>query len=171
MTEEELQQQIDIVNDKLQQLTENPLLQDHQHNRFDSTMVEYIDINQKKLYKTHTIYGTDAATATNYGVFYIVPVACTITKFQEVHQTAGTDGSAVTVNLEKLTGTEAIDSGDDILSTALSLKATINSVQTGALTLTLTDRSLKAGDRLALKDAGVLTNVANVTINIELTVV
>lgn len=167
MDENEIQQ----INSRIEKLEKRPLLEDHQHNGFDSTMVEYIDIAHKKLYVNHTIYGTNAATAANYGVFYIVPVACVVTGFQEVHQTAGTDGSAVTVTLEKLIGTEALDAGAVVLTTALSLKATINSVQTGALTLTLANRTLKAGDRLALKDAGALTSVAGVTVKVELTVI
>ena len=171
MTEQQLQQQIDGISENLAKLMLNPPLQDHQHNGFDSTRVEYKDIAHRKLYVHHTIFGTQAATAGNYGVFYIVPVACVVTGFQEVHQTAGTDGSDVTLDLEKLIGTTAPDSGDSVLAAVLSLKATINSVQDGTMTSTLANRSLVAGNRLCMKDAGVLTSVANVTVKIELTIV
>jgi len=167
---EDIQKQLDNLNDRIASLEINPILKDHRHNRFDSYPVDFSDIDNKKLYVHHTIYGADAATGANYGVFYIVPVACVITAFQEVHQTAGSDGGAVTLQLEKLSGTTAPDSGDVVLSTALSLKATANTVQNGVLTLTLAYRSLKAGDRLCLKDVGTLTSVSNVTVKVELLV-
>lgn len=140
----------------------------HYHNGFDSNNIAFTDIYQKKIYVQHTIVGTAAATATNYGVFYIVPVACLVTSIKEVHQTAGTDGSAVTLNIEKLTSGVAPDSGATILTTALSLKATINVVQTGTITGTYATKTLAIGDRLCMKDAGTLTTVANVTVLVEL---
>ena len=109
------------------------------------------------------------ATA-GFGVFFINRIApCYVSAFYEVHQTAGTDGSAVTLMLEKLTGTTALDSGSDVLSATLSLKATANTVQTGSLSATFPNRNLALGDRLALEDTGVLTSVANVTVFVELT--
>lgn len=140
----------------------------HYHNGFDSNQISFVDIYQKKMYVHHTIQGTAAATASNYGVFLIVPIACLVTRIQEVHQTLGTDGGAVTLNIEKLTGTTALDSGSTLLPTAFDLKAAINTVRTGTLTTTSTTRTLAAGDRLAMKDTGVLTAVANVTVLVEL---
>ena len=131
--------------------------------------IDFRDLRGKKFYIHHTIYGTDAATAGNYGVFWIVPFDCTITEIREVHQTAGTDAGAVSLQIEKLTGTQALDAGVATLSTAFDLKGTINSVNTGALTTTLADLRLVRGDRLAMDDAGTLTSVANVTVIIEVT--
>lgn len=168
---QELQDQINDINELVQSRIDNPQLLDHFHDGFDTSKISYSNIQDKTLYVSHTVVGTAAATAANYGVFYIVPVACTIVKVQEVHQTAGTDGGAVTVGLEKLSGTEAPGSGDSVLASELSLKATINSVQTGTLSTTLANRSLIAGDRLALEDTGTLTSVANVTVMVELRVV
>lgn len=164
------QQQYTDLERRLKKLEQDPPLKEHQHNAFDSTRVEYSDLNRKIFYVSHTLFGTTAATAGNYGVFLIVPIACVVTKFQEVHQVAGSDASAVTLQLEKMTGTEAPGSGDNVLSTALSLKATANTVQTGVLTTTLANKSLKAGDRLGLKDAGTLTAVDTVTVLVELMV-
>lgn len=143
---------------------------DHTHNGNNKSRVEFDDLAHRKLYISHTIYGADAATAANYGVFYILPMACVVTGFQEVHQTAGTNGGAVTIDLEKLTGAEALDAGAVVLGAALDLKGTADIIQTGTMTLTLADRTLAQGDRLALKDAGTLTAVANVTVLVELTV-
>ena len=126
--------------------------------------IDFRDIFKKKLYIHHTIYGADAATAGNYGMFWIVPFDCTITEIREVHQTAGSDAGAVSLQIEKLTGTQALDAGVACLSTAFSLKATANAVQSGSLTTTLADLRLSRGDRLAMDDAGTLTAVANVTV-------
>lgn len=168
MIDKEFENRIDNLTRTIGDLKRKPPLADHQHNGFDATRVEFGDIEFKKVWVHHTIVGTAAATAANYGVFYIVPFACTLTAFKEVHQTAGTDAGAVTLDLEKLTGTQALDAGAVMLASTLSLKATINSVQTATLTNTLTNRNLVAGDRLALKDAGTLTAVANVTVMVEL---
>jgi len=159
-----IREDLKSINDRFQKFT------DHNHNGFDSDLVDQLNIYRKIIYKDYTIYGADAATGANYGVFCIVPIACVVTGFQEVHQTAGNDAGAVTLMLEKLTGTTAPGSGSDVLSTTLSLKATADTVQDGALTLTLADKTLKVGDRLALEDTGTLTTLANVTVKVELTV-
>jgi len=142
----------------------------HIHNGEDSLNIPFESIQPFKEVVYWTIPGIQAATATNYGVIWIAPANCFVTAFQEVHQTAGTDGGAVTLQLEKLTGTTAPNSGIDLLTTALSLKATINTVQDGTIVLTHTatvkDASLNTGDRLCLKDTGTLTAVANVTVAI-----
>ena len=143
----------------------------HYHDGRDSNRIYYNDLFQKKLQFCHTIVGTMAATAANYGVFFIAPAACYLSKFQEVHKVAGSDGSAVTITLEKLTSTVAPDSGTVMLTTALSLKSTINIVQSGILATSLATLNLAAGDRLCLKDVGTLTDVANVTVLVELTLV
>lgn len=140
----------------------------HYHNGFDSNQVNFSDLYQRKIWVHHTIVGTAAATATNYGVFLIVPIACLVTKIQEVHQTLGTDAGAVSLNIEKLTSGVALDSGSAELSTAFDLKASVNVVRTGTLTTTASVRTLARGDRLAMKDAGTLTAVANVTVSVEL---
>lgn len=135
----------------------------HYHNGFDSNQISWVDIYQKRLHVVHTVQSTNAATSTFYSTFLIVPAPALIIGFQEVHQTAGTDASAVTLDLEKLTGTTAPGSGVSALSSTISLKATASTVQTATITSTNANRTLAAGDRLALKTSGTLTAVANVT--------
>lgn len=144
--------------------------EDHQHTGVDSQYVRQIDVSDRKFYISHTIPGTQSATAANYGVFFIAPFKCYVSKVQEVHLTAGSDGGAVTLGIEKLTSAEAPGSGDDVLSTALSLKTTAGTVQSGTITATRADSNLEIGDRLCLEDTGTLTAVANVTVLIELTI-
>lgn len=136
----------------------------HTHDGISSDKLTLDSIAQRTVPLYWTIPGAQAATATNYGVVWIADKTCVVTGFQEIHQTAGTDGSAVTLQLEKLTGTEAPGSGSELLSTALSLKATANTLQEADLVETITTRQLLAGDRLCLKDAGTLTSVANLTV-------
>ena len=168
---QELQDQIDSINGWIKKQTADPELPDHFHDGFDVSKVSFSNINDKIIYVSHTVAGTLAATATNYGVFYIVPVACTVVRVQEVHQTKGTDGAAVTVGIEKLSGADALGAGDSVLESEFSLKETIDTIQTGTLSSTLSNRSLIAGDRLALEDTGTLTSVAGLTVMIELIMV
>lgn len=113
-----------------------------------------------------TIPGTQSATASNYSVIDNIPFPIDIVAIYESHTTAGTDGGAVTLQVEKLTGTQALDAGTTLLSTAFDLKGAINTVSTGSLTTTKSDLTLSKGDRIALKDAGVLTAVEGVCVTI-----
>lgn len=152
----------------------------HIHNGQDSPRIPPDSIKGFIEKVRWTIPGVQAATDTNYGVIFIADRPCVVVGFQEVHQTKGTDGSAVTLQLEKLTGTTAPGSGLNLLQTAISLKANINTVQTGDISTgsdpvtgvrlaTLAaphSTGLVLGDRLALKKSGTLTSVANVTVTI-----
>lgn len=140
---------------------------DHRHDGYDTSRVDFRSISSRVFPVHHTIAGTAAATAGNYGVFYIFPVPCVAVSMREVHQTAGSDAGAVTLTIEKLTGTQALDAGAVVLSSTLSLKATANTVQSGTLTTTLANRTFAVGDRIAMKDSGTLTAVANVTVVME----
>lgn len=150
----------------------------HEHTGTDNNSIMFDNLKQKKLYISHFIAdGTDAA---NYGVIFTAPFDCVVSYVSEVHQTAGTNGGAVTLQLEKLTGTQALDAGGEILSPAIDLKATANTVTVYPDSFTSTTFSqditsnkkhytLKKGDRLALKDAGTLTDVAGINVVIGLT--
>lgn len=129
---------------------------------------EFQSLLNKRLYVHHTVIGADAATAGNYGVFWIAPFDCVVESVREVHQTAGSDAGAVTLQIEKLTGTQALDAGTTLLASAIDLKGAANTVVTPALSTTIATNQLLAGDRLALKDSGTLTAVNNVTVLIEI---
>lgn len=115
----------------------------------------------------HTLVSTTAATAGNYTPFWIAPFKCEVVKIQEVHVVKGSDGSDVTLQVERLQGTETSGSGDDLLTTAFDLKETNLTVQTGTLVKTNV-RALNKDDRLGLVDTGTLTAVDNVTVVISL---
>lgn len=127
-------------------------------------------VTAKKFVVNATLPGATAGTAANYGKIFIAPFICTVTSIKEVHGTAGSDGSAVTLSVERLQGTEALGSGDELLAaTKIDLKGTADTVQTKALTSTTAHLTLAAGDRLGLVDTGTLTAVADMCVTIELT--
>lgn len=97
--------------------------------------------------------------------FFVANRPMKITGIRAAHTAAGTDGSAVTFQVTKDTSTDAPGGGDDILSSALSLKATINTVQEGSLDSTYT--TLLPGDYLSIDFAGTLTAVAGLCVVVE----
>jgi hypothetical protein len=141
----------------------------HEHSGTDTNQVNYQNLTNKSVFITVRVPGTNAALTTNYGVFYIAPYACNVLAIYEAHGTAGTDGGSVGVNIEKLRPGVALDSGTILLPTAFNLKAASNYTYQGTLTPTLSTKQLAAGDRLALKDTGTLTSVADVCVIIEIT--
>lgn len=138
-------------------------LLDHKHNGLDGTKEL-----QNYSFVTATLPGTMPATAANYGIFFIATFPCSVKAVSMVQTTAGSDGGAVTLQLERLQGTEAPDAGDELLTTAFNLKGTANTVQEGILVARKTLTALAPGDRLCLKDAGTLTAVAGLNVTVEL---
>lgn len=94
------------------------------------------------------------------GNIFIADDAWVVTSIEEVHSTAGNDGSAVTLMVDKCTGTEAPGSGTDMIQSTLDLKGTANTVQTGTLSATPADYTLADGDRIAIDVSGALTTLA-----------
>jgi hypothetical protein len=88
-----------------------------------------------------------------------------------VQAVAGSDGGAVTLMLEKLTGTQAPGSGTALLTSAWDLKATANTPQTGTLVASSATKTLAAGNRLGLNLTGTPTAVAGVVVEVDLEIV
>ena len=122
-------------------------------------------LNKDGFYITVRVQGTDAATASNYGVFFIAKNPCEVFLVSEVHEVAGTDAGAVELNIEQLTSGTALNSGNEILVTDFNLKSTANTPVEKEGTA-LQNRQLKRGERLALKDIGTLTSVDDVCVTI-----
>lgn len=81
--------------------------------------------------------------------------------FKEVHTVASTSG---TVMPEKASGTTAVGSGTDLLTGTVSLGGTANTVVSGTLVSSASDRRFKTGDRLGLDFAGTMTNLVGANI-------
>jgi hypothetical protein len=126
------------------------------------------DIKEKDRHTVSVVVpGTSAATSANYGPFFIAHRKLVVTGIKEVHDTAGSDGSAVTLMVERLQSTETKGNGDDLLSSSFNLKGTAETVQSGTLTTTIANLILEAGDRLGLDEDGTLTDVAHVCVTVE----
>lgn len=104
--------------------------------------------------------------------FFIADRAYQIQSIREVHSTAGTDASAVNVQVTKDTGTQAPGAGSNLLtnnsSAGFNLKGTANTVQAGTLETTAATLKLAPGDRLSVDFAGTLTSVAGVVVTVTL---
>lgn len=109
------------------------------------------------------LFGGDAATAANWGPFFIASHPIEIVR---VFVSWGANSSSGTFQLEKLEPGVALGSGSDVLSTALSTASGANTpVELTKKDLT-TSRVLKAGDRLALEDGGTLTGLQNLQVTL-----
>lgn len=100
--------------------------------------------------------------------FYIANHPVQVAGAVYVHSTAGTNGSAVNVQVVKDTGTDAPGAGTDLLTNntnaGFNCKGTINVPQTGALTATTASLILAAGNRISCDFAGTTTALAGVVI-------
>lgn len=110
--------------------------------------------------------------ATDDSAFYVATRPMEVVAIRQVHSVAGSDGSAVNVQVVKDTGTDAPGAGTNLLTNnsnaGFNLKATANTVQTGTLTSTAATKKLAAGDRLSVDFAGTLTDVAGVVVTATL---
>jgi len=116
---------------------------------------------------SHCLSGVQAATSSNYGKFFTALRPYEVREVSEVHGTAGSSGSPVTLGIERLQGTEALGAGDSVLNAEFDLKGTANTVVTKKST-DLQNRILNVGDRLALEVTGTLTAVNDVQITVLL---
>lgn len=141
----------------------------HTHNGSDSPTVNFKNISNRIIILTPIIVGSSAATNSNYGVFFTAPFTCIFTYANEVHSVKGTDGSAVSLQIERLIGTQATGAGINLLGTPFDLKGTINTQQTGIFAV-LPQKSftLNKGDRLGLSLTGTPTSLSQVVLTIQL---
>lgn len=114
----------------------------------------------------HQVFNLAAASATT-GNFFIAPTGYRVVAVREIHAVAG--GSGATVQIEKLTGTTAPGSGTAVLTTAMPLNGTANTLQSTALTnIILAASTAAAGDRFGFLLAGTLTGLANCIVEVSL---
>jgi hypothetical protein len=109
------------------------------------------------------LQGAQPVTTANYGPFFIADRVYEIVQASEVHTAAGT-GGACTLQIEKLTGTQAPGAGTTVLVASFNLVGTANTVQTQSGS----NKIINAGDRLSLKLTGTPTSVANLNVDVVL---
>ena len=120
--------------------------------------------NEQYLVATHYVASSVADVQ-----FFTAPVKCQVVGIREVHETAGSDGGAVTGTIRRCQGTEAATAGDDLLGTTkINFKGTALTEQTPALTSTTASLTLDAGDRLSLDVTGTTAALAGVIVTVLL---
>ena len=102
-------------------------------------------------------------------IFFIADRAYTVTGINAVWSVAETTGS-MDIMPEKLTGTTACGSGNDLLSAAVAGTGTANTVTAGSLTATGADLDLAAGDRICVDLSATPNEVKNITVTVKLKV-
>lgn len=111
---------------------------------------------------SHTIYGSDAATSANYGVFFNATHPIDILRVVASWTANSTSGN---IQLERLTAGETLTNGDDILATAFDTSTGANtSVVKKARDLDVT--RVLPNERLALNASGTLTSLVNFSLTI-----
>jgi hypothetical protein len=117
-------------------------------------------------YITHSLFGTTAQTATNYGIIFVARHPIEIMRITETHSTAGSDAGTVTLDVKKAGSGVAIASGTTLLTSTFNLKSTANTpVYKEGKNLSI-NRKLKEGDRIGLITSGTLTSLTDVQITI-----
>lgn len=115
------------------------------------------------------VFSVNANSAlTDASSFYVANRPMIVTGIQYIHSVAGTNGSAVNLQVTKDTSTNAPGAGTDLLTNntnaGFDCKGTANTLQTGTLTATAATLRLAAGDRLSVDFAGTLTDLAGVVV-------
>jgi len=119
------------------------------------------------LFHFNAHYNNPSAASLAEPLFFIAPYDCYIIAANEAHTVKGTDGSAVWIQIEKLTGTQAPGAGTVLLgnnsNNGFDAKGNVNTVQYGTFK-TGASRKLSKGDRLAIKGTGTLTALDGVVV-------
>jgi len=128
-----------------------------------------VDINGSPL-ATDVVLSFNLSAAANVidSNLFVADRAYQLVSVEEAHTVAGSDGSAVTLDIKKCTGTQAPSAGTTMLAATIDLKGAANTVQSPALSATAANTLLAAGDRLAMDITGTPTAVAGVALTIVL---
>ncbi len=139
-------------------------MNEHQHQALDSTTPLW-----QTCFVSYTIPGILAQTAGNFGVFFVAPFPCFVIGIAEVHTVA--NGGAATLEVERLTGTQAPGAGTVLMTSSFNLNATANTPQYAGVrggSKLIARTGLEQGDRLSLKETGALVALADTCVTIQL---
>ena len=107
---------------------------------------------------TVVLPGATAATAANYGSFWIAPAKCVVDSITYSFSANSTSG---TVEVEKVPSATAQGSGTNLQTATVDLSTGANTNQAATLSATAATVELASGDRLALEDGGTLTSLTD----------
>lgn len=129
--------------------------------------IDFQDLTNKDVLSFNVwIPGTSAATSTNYGRFATLKQPIQVLRIQEIHETAGSDAGAVTLDVVVVNNGSAVSTGASLLVTTFNLKSTANTLVTKQKRALTNVRTIAPTQTLALKTSGVLTAVAGVMVTV-----
>jgi len=123
-------------------------------------------INKDGYYFTAKVQGTSATTSGNYGIFATVRYPIQIIRIDERHEVAGSDGSAVTLDVVVVNNGSAVSTGASLLASTFNLKATADTLQIKDKRNLSNNRFVEPNQSIALKTSGTLTAVAGVSVTV-----
>lgn len=139
-------------------------------NEDELTLKEEIDyqnlINKDVMSFNVWVPGTSAATSTNYGRFITLKQPIQILRIQEIHETAGSDAGAVTLDVVVVSNGSAISTGTSLLASTFNLKSTADTLVTKQKRDLSSARTIAPTQSIALKTSGTLTAVAGVMVTV-----
>lgn len=109
--------------------------------------------------------GATAATAANYGSFWIAPAKCVV---DSITYSFSANSNSGTVEVEKVPSATAQGSGTNLQTATVSTASGANTNQAATLSTTAATVELAAGDRLALEDSGTLTSLTDLVCTVGL---
>jgi hypothetical protein len=117
---------------------------------------------------THAVWYMNANSGLSDQAFFVANRSLIVERIDYVHATAGTDASAVNLQVTKDDGTEAPGAGDDLLTNngnaGFNCKGQANVVQNGSLVTNAATLRLFPGDRLSVDFSGTLTGLSGVVV-------
>ena len=119
---------------------------------------KHIDKDSRDTFLITSIHSSNVADR----VIGIIPVKSELVSVREVHSTAASTTSVLTI--ERLQGTEAVGSGDSVVDGTIDLEGTANTVQTGAIVTASDIHVFEAGNRVGV-DVGTTTALANMVVS------
>jgi len=119
---------------------------------------KHIDKDSRDTFLITSIHSSNVADR----VIGIIPVKSELVSVREVHSTAASTTSVLTI--ERLQGTEAVGSGDSVVDGTIDLEGTANTVQTGTIVTASDIHVFEAGNRVGV-DVGTTTALANMVVS------
>ena len=113
----------------------------------------------------HQLPGATAATAANFGSFWVAPAKCVV---DSITYSFSANSSSGTVEVEKVPSATAQGSGTNLQTATVSLSTGANTNQAATLSTTAATVELASGDRLALEDGGDLTSLTDFVVTVGL---
>jgi hypothetical protein len=118
------------------------------------------------------VYGANAALLDGF-VFVAADADYELVCVSEVHDTAGTHGSAVTLDVVKCASGTTVASGTSLLTSTFDLKSTADipvtkTVSNGGIAQAQSSRQILQGESVAFNFAGTLDALAGVSVTVTL---